>query len=121
LWCVLLIYSLTIQGRFAASHQIEGHELCGHLHGHTYLVDLTIVGDPNPETFSMVANDVDARLALNDLLYELNNRHLNDQLPAVIPSPQGIANWIWERLALRFQLYEVTVWQDDLGASVSRE
>lgn len=116
-----MIYLLRLQSEVAASHRLPKHPLCEKPHGHTYRVEVQIIGDPEPDTFNMVANDSEAREALDSVLYEINYRDLNEQLPAVIPSVQGIANWIWERLALRFQLYEVTVWQDDLGASIRRE
>lgn len=116
-----MIYKLTEWIKFPASHVLADHPLCGKLHGHTYKVEVTIVGDPDPEMNNMIANDRDLLSAIANVIFEISGRHLNDQLPAIIPSAQGIANWVWERLALRFQLHEVTVWQDDLRASISRE
>ena len=116
-----MIYTLTVAREFSASHELKGHKLCGRPHGHTFKVEVTVIGDPEPDTFNMVANDMEVREDLDKVLYEINYRNLNDMLPAVIASPQGVANWIWERLALRYQLHEVSVWQDDLRASLRRE
>lgn len=116
-----MIYLLTEWVTFPASHILEGHFTCSKLHGHTYKVEVTVIGDPDPEVHNMVANEQEVLDAIASCTFEISGRHLNDQLPAIIPSAQGIANWVWERLALRFQLYEVTVWQDNLRASVRHE
>lgn len=116
-----VIYTLGYTRNFAASHVLQGHAFCGKLHGHTYRVRVIIQGDPEPETHNMIANDVDFFERLTALRDEIHNRHLNDMLPGVIPSAQGLANWFWERLALHYKLDEVTVWQDDLQSSLRRE
>src|SRR5512141_3107095 len=102
-----MIYTLSLRSQFAASHILKGHPLCDKTHGHTYDVQVTVIGDPDPDTFNMVADEAEFRKRLDSLLYEVNYRHLNDQLPAVIPSVQGIANWIWERLSIDYQVHEV--------------
>lgn len=91
------------------------------MHGHTYRVDVTVIGDPEPETFNMVADDQLLQSYMAAAVRELDGRHLNDMLPATIPSVNGIAAWFWENLALHFKMQEVTVWQDDLAASVRRD
>jgi 6-pyruvoyltetrahydropterin/6-carboxytetrahydropterin synthase len=116
-----MIYTLEYSSRFRASHVLDGHPFCGKMHGHTFKVFVKVVGDPEPEVFNMVANDNDLMTVVDTTLEELDNRHLNDMLPALIPSAQGVAAWLWERLQMKFQLYEVTIWQDDLRASVHRE
>jgi hypothetical protein len=68
----------------------------------------------------MVASEAEVARLIGASLFELNGRHLNDMLPGVIPSVAGVAHWLWERLALHFRMYEVTVWQDDLAASIRR-
>lgn len=116
-----MIYTLGFTRNFAASHILPNHAFCGKMHGHTYRVRVVVVGDPEPETHNLVANDVDLFAKLEEIRNEIHNRHLNDMLPGVIPSAQGLANWFWERLALFYRLDEVTVWQDDLQASKRRE
>lgn len=32
--------------RFSAAHMIIGHETCGRIHGHSYIVDIEIEGEP---------------------------------------------------------------------------
>jgi len=116
-----VIYTLGFLREFSASHVLDKHPTCGKLHGHTFRVIIRVQGDPEPDTHNLVANDGELLKRIEDLRAELNGRHLNDMLPGVIPSAQGLANWFWERLALHYQLDEVTVWQDDLEASLRRE
>jgi 6-pyruvoyltetrahydropterin/6-carboxytetrahydropterin synthase len=110
-----------VMKRFAASHVLDKHPTCGKLHGHTFKVKVVVSGDPDPDLFNFVVNYAEFEKRIADLLIELDGRHLNDMLPGVIPSAQGLANWFWERLALHYQLDEVIVWQDDLEASLRRE
>lgn len=116
-----VIYTMGVQKRFAASHQLKDHPFCGKLHGHTYKVKVVVQGDPDPDTFNFVADYGEFDKRVNDLLRELDGRDLNAMMPGTIPSAQGIANWFWERLTLHYRLDEVLVWQDQLLASIRRE
>jgi len=116
-----VIYTLGYTRRFPASHVLQDHAFCGKLHGHSWRVRVIVRGDPDPETHNLVANDIDFFDRLNALTEEIANRHLNDMLPGIIPSAQGVAGWYWERLSLHYRIDEVTVWQDDLQASLRRE
>ena len=116
-----MIYTMGAVRRFSAAHVLTGHPTCGKLHGHSFLVRVMVQGDPDPDIFNFVVDPKVFHERLDALVAELANRHLNEMMPGVIPSAQGIAIWFWERLALQYQLDEVKVWQDDVEAALRRE
>lgn len=113
-------YFASLEGTFAAAHSLSDHSACSRVHGHTYRVNVTVEGEPDPDQDGLVVNEQELRESLANLLAELDRRSLNDMLAPAMPSVQGVAGWLWERLALHYRLDEVTVWQDDLAASVRR-
>ena len=114
-------YFLTVARSFSASHVIPGHLLCGEMHGHQFEVHIAVKGDPDPTVANFVASDVQLGARIDAALSELHLRHLNDALPAIIPSAQGVAGWLWEKLAIYYTVHEIHVWQDSaLCASIER-
>ncbi len=77
---------------------------CVNLHGHTYVLEVTIEGEPSAET-GMV---MDLK-ALKDLIVEavvdrFDHKHLNQDLPYFkekLPTPENMAVVIWELLEAR--------------------
>jgi len=63
--------------RFSSCHFIPGHEKCGRLHGHSYIVRLAVEGDLGPN--GMVMDFVTMKRAMRDIVEELDHRVL---LPA---------------------------------------
>ena len=74
------------------------------LHGHNYILEITIQGEPAPQT-GMV---MDLK-ALKDLIIEaavdqLDHKNLNEDVTALegrIPTPENLAVLIWDLLAPR--------------------
>lgn len=58
--------------RFSACHFIAGHEKCGRLHGHSYVVSLRIHGDTGPN--GMVMDFIPLKQALKGIVDELDHR-----------------------------------------------
>ncbi len=93
------------------------------LHGHNYVLEVTIQGEPAPET-GMV---MDLK-ALKDLIVEvvvdhLDHKNLNLDVPALegrIPTPENLAVLIWDLLGPRLDgcaLSRVCL-REDAGSSV---
>jgi len=60
--------------RFSASHFIPGHDKCGRLHGHSYVLHLVLHGEVGED--GMVMDFVDLKKALRDIVEELDHRVL---------------------------------------------
>lgn len=104
--------TVTVRGDFNASHIVEGHKSCERLHGHLWEVEASVSGEVSPKT-GMVVDCSELDKALTAILAEFDNRHLNDMLPGVHPTPEGVASYIRERLIMVFP--SVTRMSVDIG------
>ncbi|CAN5277990.1 hypothetical protein BH20GEM2_BH20GEM2_11580 [soil metagenome] len=84
-----------------------------HGHGHNYLLEVQVVGEPDPETgFCVDLGELDSVLR-DEVMEPLDHRHLNHDVEEfapgeLIPTTENLVLWIWERLQRR------------LGASLRR-
>ena len=69
--------------KFSASHIIPGHDKCGRLHGHGYILHLVLYGEKAAD--GMVMDFVDAKEGTEEIVDELDHRVL---LPARSPDGQ---------------------------------
>ncbi len=110
---------LTRKVRFSAAHRYHRPEWsearnratfgpCAnpHGHGHNYLLEVQVAGEPDPETgFCVDLGELDAVLR-NEVLEPLDHRHLNHDIAEfapgkLIPTTENLVLWIWERLQPR--------------------
>jgi len=68
------------------------------LHGHSFLVRVTLAGEPDPETGLIVHFDKFAG-TLSTLKDKLDHRLLNEIEELENPTLERIAAWIWRELA----------------------
>ena len=78
-------YELTVRAEFDASHYLPKHEgKCANLHGHTWTVEASILGEKlNDQGMVVDFGDVKA------ILRQFDHHHINDILP--IPTAENIA------------------------------
>lgn len=110
---------LTRKVRFSAAHRYHRPEWsearnratfgpCAnpHGHGHNYLLEVQVVGEPDPETgFCVDLGELDAVLR-DEVMEPLDHRHLNHDIEEfapgrLVPTTENVVLWIWERLQLR--------------------
>jgi 6-pyruvoyltetrahydropterin/6-carboxytetrahydropterin synthase len=97
---------------FDAAHHFEsapeGH-IYGRLHGHSFLVEVAVAGEPDPLT-GFVIDFAQLEEAGSELRTQLDHRLLNEVPGLTVPSLENIALWVWQRLAPRFPgLCRITV------------
>lgn len=89
--------------RFEAAHRLpnvpEGHK-CARLHGHSFLVRVTIVGDVDPHTGWLMDFD-DIKEAFKPIIDRLDHYYLNDIPGLENPTSEILAKWIWNELKPR--------------------
>jgi 6-pyruvoyltetrahydropterin/6-carboxytetrahydropterin synthase len=105
---------ITRKVEFSASHvcrnprlsESENQKLFGmaanpHGHGHNYVVEVSLAGDPDPVT-GMVLDLKEMKEVLNrEVVEPYDHRFLNYEVPPfdrVIPTTENIARDIWRRL-----------------------
>lgn len=121
---------ITKRVEFSASHVCrnpalsdrENQELFGmaanpHGHGHNYVIDVTLAGEPDPVT-GMVMDLKRVKEVVNrEVLERYDHRFLNHEVPPfnrVVPTPENIAVDIWQRLKPHLtSLHSIRVYETD--------
>ncbi len=132
---------ITRRLEFSASHicsspklsDSENHRLYGaaanpHGHGHNFVLEVTLEGEPDPVTGMVVDLKHLREIVDQTVVKAMDHRFLNHEVPPfdkVIPTAENIAVEIWNRLAPRFdtraalrniRLYETEdLWVDYAG------
>lgn len=71
-------------------------------HGHNYVLDVTVSGEPDPETGYVLDLAVLSRLINDHVVRHLDHKNLNMDVPFlqhIIPSTENLVVAIWNRLA----------------------
>ena len=121
------MYEITIRKSFSAAHALkEIGGQCEDLHGHNFLLEVSIAGNRlNNEDLL-----IDFRVVkgwIKGILAELDHKYLNDlkYFQDVNPSSERIAKLIYDRLTpqasdMNLRISRITIWESD-DARVSYE
>lgn len=74
-------------------------------HGHNYVLEVTIAGEPDPVTGMIVDLKAVKEILNQEVVGPFDHRHLNYEVPAfgqVVPTTENIALEIWRRLVPHF-------------------
>ncbi|MCU1234807.1 MAG: hypothetical protein JWP63_2774 [Candidatus Solibacter sp.] len=90
-----------------------------HGHGHNYVVEVSLVGDPDPVTGMVLDLKELKEILTREIVEPYDHRFLNYEVPPfdrVIPTTENIARDIWQRLdprltGERHKLHSVRVWE----------
>ncbi len=109
--------------RFEAAHSLphlpEGHK-CRNVHGHSYLVRVTVEGEVEPSTgmvidYAMISHHFEA------LVYNvLDHQFINDVPGLEVSTSEILAEWIWKRLRTGIPVTEVEVKETPTAGSIYR-
>ena len=116
------MYEVTIKKSFSAAHVLkEIGGKCEDLHGHNFLVEVTVAGNVLNEE-DLLIDFRDLKKWINEILDHLDHKYMNEieVFKDVNPSSERIARYIYERLMKKFQtlnlvltVSRVTVWESD--------
>lgn len=93
------------------------------LHGHNYVLEVTIQGTPSPDTGMVMDLKALKDLITDAVLDRVDHKNLNVDVPAfagTLPTPENLAVVIWDLLTPRLAdvgLYRVRL-REDGGSSV---
>lgn len=121
---------VTRRAQFSAAHRLHNpkfseeenrriYDKCNNPsgHGHNYDVEVTVAGEPDPETGMVIDLKTLKRLLQKHVIDELDHKHLNydvEFMRGVIPTAENIAMKIWEQLEPHIQngtLYSVKLYE----------
>ncbi len=86
--------------RFEAAHllpRLPADHKCRRLHGHSFLVEVTVAGEVDPHTGFLIDFDIVDR-AMQPLIDRLDHYYLNEVEGLENPSSEVLAEWVWKRL-----------------------
>lgn len=117
---------------FSASHRLfnpeftdEENELtydkCNnyHGHGHNYILEVTISGEPNPQTGYLIDLKKLKKILMEELISKVDHKHLNFDVPFMkgkIPTVENIISSFWNILADKIpagKLYRLKLWETE--------
>lgn len=104
---------LTREYRFEAAHRlpkVPSDHKCFRMHGHSWVVEVTIAGEMNEE-MGWLVDFADITAVVEPLLKnELDHRALNDVPGLENPTSEVLCRWLWQRLVDRLpHLSAITV------------
>jgi 6-pyruvoyltetrahydropterin/6-carboxytetrahydropterin synthase len=113
---------LTAHARFEAAHRLPAPDRCTKVHGHPYVLSVTLSGDLDRDTGRVKGAD-GFEEAVAVLVTEFHDRDLNLMMNGAQPTALSLAVLFMERLSLAFpRIVEVQVRESDrLTARVRRE
>lgn len=94
-------HTTSVRRVFEASHSVAGHSRCGWQHGHRWAISITVGGGLDPKKI-LVVDHGNLEYALDRVVDEFADRDLNDMVPGVVTTPEGLGLYILERLTLDF-------------------
>ncbi|MBW3655161.1 MAG: 6-carboxytetrahydropterin synthase [Gemmatimonadetes bacterium] len=128
-WARVATVRVTRRLHFSAAHRLHNPALsdeenrrifgpCNHpnWHGHNYELDVTVEGQPDPDTGYVVDLGL-LRDAAEAVVAELDHRNLNLDVPwlrGVIPSTENLVVALWHRIAPVVpsgRLVKLTLWE----------
>ena len=111
------------QFKFEAAHILPWHPgKCARLHGHSYRLDVTLLGplqSDGPSRGMVEDFDTISRVVEREIIDVLDHRSLNDFLEN--PTAEAIACWIWQRIIDHLdRLDELTLWETATACAILR-
>jgi 6-pyruvoyltetrahydropterin/6-carboxytetrahydropterin synthase len=112
------MYELSKQFRFEAAHTLHRSidaEPSRRIHGHSYRAEVTLRGEPDPQTGMLMDLGLFTRL-LEQVRDGLDHRFL-DEIPDLGPATlENLAAWVWRHLTGPCpRLTRVTIYRDSAG------
>lgn len=114
------MYEVTIRKSFSAAHILKDiGGKCEDLHGHNFIVEVTVKGDALNEEDILIDFRV-LKQRTDEILEQLDHKYLNEieVFKGMNPSSERIARYIHDRLAdkvktMGLNIARVTVWESE--------
>lgn len=105
----------------AENRAIYGDDANPNGHGHNYVVEVSLQGEPDPVTGMVVDLKEVKDVLTREIVEPMDHRHLNHEVPpfdTVVPTTENLAVEIWRRLNRRLsgrsvRLKNVRLWETD--------
>ena len=109
-----LMYRLRIESHFDAAHKLNGYEgKCAGLHGHTWKVEVFVVGEKLDDVGILLDFDI-LKEKLGKTIERLDHKFLNDLKEIGNPTCENLSKYIFETLKdlpKHMKLEKVRMWE----------
>jgi 6-pyruvoyltetrahydropterin/6-carboxytetrahydropterin synthase len=85
----------------AENERVYGSAANPHGHGHNYIAEVTLSGDPDPVNGMVMDLKILKDILNNEIVEPFDHRHLNHEVPPfdrIVPTTENIAVEMWRRL-----------------------
>jgi 6-pyruvoyltetrahydropterin/6-carboxytetrahydropterin synthase len=114
------VYEVTIKQSFSAAHMLkESGGTCEKLHGHNFIVEVSICSSALTEAGILIDFRILKQWA-DEILTEFDHKYLNDisYFKYTSPSSENVARFIYDRIAEKVKksnldVSRVTVWESE--------
>ena len=107
-----MIVELVKEFRFESAHRlprVPAEHKCARLHGHSFVCEVTVRGEVNPQTGWFIDYG-DMAEAFEPLRLRLDHYYLNEMGGLENATSENLARWIWEKLEGRLPgLHRITI------------
>ncbi len=123
---------VTKRVEFSAAHRLFNPEFSDELneeiydkcnnyygHGHNYILEVTVAGEPDPQTGYLIDLKKLKRILLDELISKVDHKHFNYDVPFMqgkIPTVENIITEFWKVLADKIpagKLYKLKLWETE--------
>jgi 6-pyruvoyltetrahydropterin/6-carboxytetrahydropterin synthase len=98
------LYRLTVRDHFDAAHFLRAYPgKCSQLHGHRWVVEVTVKGKDLDE-LGMLVDFSTVKRSLKDILEELDHRLINDlvEFTTLNPTAENLAKYLFDYMRKTF-------------------
>lgn len=109
---------ITKQFKFEAAHFLPNYEgACNNLHGHSYLLEISLEGYPkeNGSEMGMVMDFGRLKKIVNEEIIEKMDHHLLNDIPGLEnPTAEKMVVWVWNILFEKLpDIVSVKLWETE--------
>ena len=109
------MFRLRVESSFSAAHKLVGYDgKCEKLHGHTWMVEVFVVGKKLND-IGILTDFKLLKKELNNIIEKFDHNYLNDFEEIGNPSSENISKYIFNNLKhpKNIQLEKVRVWESN--------
>ncbi len=120
------MFQVSVEETFSAGHALRGYRgKCENVHGHNYLVQITLEW-PELDQIGLLVDFTHVKRVIRELIQRLDHQFINDLEPfrTVNPSAENIAKYFFEEVSKELQemppgamVKDVVIWETDTASA----
>jgi len=101
---------ITKKFTFDSAHQLRNYRgKCKKLHGHTYVLYVTVSGNVDKKSGMVVDFAKINETVKENVINVFDHEYINNILKQ--PTAENMSIWIWKRLEKKLKIYKIELWE----------